>query len=101
LSHLVVHRFHAASAQLAGILDLLLATLPHRGSTVESSTLFAHDGHVARAHLRPQILRIVWMTGVFHRVQVIEIAEELVEPVHRGQELVAIAEVVLAELAVA
>ena len=39
------------------------------------------------------------MAGVFHRVQVIEIAEELVEAVHRGQELVPVAEVVLAELA--
>ena len=39
------------------------------------------------------------MAGVFHCVQVIEIAEELVEAVHRGQELVAIAQVVLAELA--
>ena len=39
------------------------------------------------------------MAGVFHRVEVIEIAEELVEAVHRRQELVVVAEVVLAELA--
>ena len=39
------------------------------------------------------------MRGVFHRVEVIEIAEELVEAVDRGQELVAVAQVVLAELA--
>ena len=39
------------------------------------------------------------MARVFHRVEVIEVAEELVEAVDRGQELVAIAEVVLAELA--
>ena len=39
------------------------------------------------------------MRRVFHRVEVIEVAEELVEPVDGGQELIQIAEVVLAELA--
>ncbi len=39
------------------------------------------------------------MRGVLHRVEVIEVAEELVEPVDRGQELIEIAEVVLTELA--
>ncbi len=38
------------------------------------------------------------MRRVFHRIQVIEVAEKLVEPVHRRQELVQIAEMVLAEL---
>ena len=39
------------------------------------------------------------MAGIFHRIEVIEIAEELVEAVHRRQELVLVAKVVLAELA--
>src|SRR5437016_2869593 len=39
------------------------------------------------------------MRGVFHRIQVIEVAKELVEPMHRRQEFVEVAEVVLAELA--
>ena len=38
------------------------------------------------------------MAGVFHRVEVIEIAVELIEAVHRRQELVQVAQVVLAEL---
>ena len=38
------------------------------------------------------------MRGVLHRVEVIEVAEELVEAVHGRQELVEVAEVVLAEL---
>ena len=46
-----------------------------------------------------QLLRIVGMRRVFHRVEVIEVAEELVEAVHGRQELVVIAEMVLAELA--
>ena len=46
-----------------------------------------------------QVLRIVGMRRVFHRVEVIEVAEEFVEAVHGRQELVLVAEVVLAELA--
>ena len=47
-------------------------------------------------------MRILWVDLVFRfllGVKVVEIAEELVEAVHRGKELVAVAEVVLAELA--
>ncbi len=55
--------------------------------------------HVAGADGVQQILRIVGVRRVFHRVQVIQVAEELVEAVDGGQKLVAVAEVVLAELA--
>jgi hypothetical protein len=43
--------------------------------------------------------RVVGELGLLLGVEVVEVAEELVEAVHRGQELVAVAEVVLAELA--
>ena len=46
-----------------------------------------------------QFLRVGRVRRVFHRVEVIQVAEELVEAVHRRQELVVIAQVVLAELA--
>ena len=46
-----------------------------------------------------QILRIVRMRRVFHRVEVIQVAEEFVEAVDGGQELIAVAQMVLAELA--
>ena len=46
-----------------------------------------------------QLLRIVRVRGVLHRVEVIQVAEEFVEAVDGRQELVEIAEVVLAELA--
>ena len=39
------------------------------------------------------------MRRVFHRVQVIEVAEEFVEPVDGRQELILVAKVILAELA--
>jgi xanthosine utilization system XapX-like protein len=50
--------------------------------------------------LRPEvrILRIVGILGFLLGVQVIEVAEEHVEAVHRWQEFVAVAEMVLAEL---
>ena len=55
--------------------------------------------HVARADDVQQILRVVGMRRVFHRVQVIQIAEEFVEAVDGGQEFVQVAQMVLAELA--
>jgi hypothetical protein len=39
------------------------------------------------------------MRRVFHRIEVIEISEELVESMHRGQELIEVAKVILTELA--
>jgi len=39
------------------------------------------------------------MRRVFHRVQVIEVAEELIKPVDGRQELILVAKVILAELA--
>src|SRR5262249_38113090 len=45
-----------------------------------------------------RILRIVEVLWVFFRIQVIEVAEELVETVYGGQVLVLITEVVLTEL---
>ena len=58
-----------------------------------------HD--TARTELRPEgrVLRIVRVFRLVLGVEVIEIAEELVEAVHGRQELVAVAEMVLAELA--
>ena len=77
-----------------------LPILPQRGISVGSSVSVAQRvNHVARADDVQQVLRIVGMRRVFHRVEVIQIAEEFVEAVDGRQELVAVAEVVLAELA--
>jgi hypothetical protein len=56
--------------------------------------------HAARAEvlLELRVLRVVLVLRLFLGVEVVEIAEELIEAVSGGQELVAIAEVVLAEL---
>jgi hypothetical protein len=53
----------------------------------------------AEFRLECRVLRVILLLGLFLGVEMIEIAEELIEPVHRRQELVAVAESVLAELA--
>ena len=57
--------------------------------------------HAARAVLLQElgVLRIVGLLGLLLGVQVVEIAEELVEAVNGRQVLVAVAQMVLAELA--
>jgi hypothetical protein len=44
--------------------------------------------HVARANLIQQLLRVAWVRGILHRVEMIEVAEKLVEPVNGGQEFI-------------
>ena len=81
---------------------LCLPTSPQRGITVLSSVSVAQvwtrlrGPTVAR---NSSLVREGIPVGVRHRVEVVEVAEELVEAVHRRQELVEVAEVVLAELA--
>jgi hypothetical protein len=96
----VVDRFHALGIERTGILDPLHADLAparhHRG--------IIHVGgpavdHVARTDDVQQVLRIVGMCRIFHRIEVIQIAEEFVEAVDGRQELVQVAKVILAELA--
>src|SRR5205823_14716743 len=84
----------------AGVLDLLFTDLApawHLGGIIRSGR--PGMDHIARANLVEQVLWVVRMRRVFHRIQVIQIAKELVEAVDGGQELVQIAEMVFTELA--
>ena len=87
---LLDRRSASRSGERAGVFDRLpaLAVTPRMQ-------------HAARPELLPElgILRIVVGLGLLLGIEVVEIAEELVEPVHGRQVLVAVAEVVLAELA--
>ena len=87
---LLVDGLHALLGQRAGV-SIVCPPLPS-ASAVQ---------HAARAELllERRILRIVGQLRLFLGVQVIEVAEELVEAVHGRQVLVPVAEVVLAELA--
>src|SRR5215471_15119077 len=92
---LVVHRFHAFWAELAGIFDSLLPYLApawlHRG-VVRAGRPAMND--VARAYRSLECRRVVGMTRVLHRIQVIEVTVEFVEAMQRGQEPVQVAKMV-------
>ncbi len=96
----VVHRLHPLRTKLAVVFDPLLADLAparlHR-RIVDVGGPAVH--HVARTDRRLELLRIVHVAGIFHRIEMVEIAVELIEAVDRRQKLVEIAEMVLAELA--
>ena len=90
VAELFVAGLHPLLGQRAGVLDALGAV--GVGPRVQ---------HAARPVLLPEgwVFRIVGQLGFLFGVEVIQVAEELVEAVHRGQMLVTVAQVVLAELA--
>ena len=98
---LVVDRLHALLGQRAGILDGLLADLAEaridRRIVPIGRLAFQH---AARAELREigRVLRVIRQFRLFLGVEMIEIAEELVEAVHGRQRLVSITDMILAEL---
>ena len=99
---LLIHSLHALLGERPRVLDRLFAHLAElrvdcRVVLVGRFTL----QHAARAVFLSErrVLRIVRIVGLFLGIEVVEVSEELIESVHGGQMLVAIAEVVLAELA--
>ena len=105
VDELVVARLHPLAGQRASVLDLLLAdAAPARVLLRVVLVRRAAAQHAARAVALLELLeavlrRVVRVLRVLLGVQVVQVAEELVEAVHRREELVAVAEVVLAELA--
>ena len=83
---LVVDRLHPLRIERAGVLDLLLADLaPAR---LDGRVVLVGGpavDHVARPDLVHQVLRVVAVRRILHRVEVVEVAEELVEAVHVGR----------------
>jgi hypothetical protein len=89
VAEFAVTGFHPLLGERAGVLDALGAVAV--GPGVQHTA-----GPELLAELR--ILRVVRQFRFLFGVEVIQVAEELVEAVHRGQVLVAVTEVVLAEL---
>ena len=89
LGDFLVNRFHALNVKRARGLDLLRAIRVRRAVNHATSAEFL-------LHFR--ILEVVGILRLLLRVEVVERAEELVEPVGGGQRLVGVAQVVLAEL---
>src|SRR5262249_11277006 len=93
---------HSLPGERPGVLDGLLADLAEariHGGVVGLGGLALE--HTARTVFRLEgwVFRIVVTLGLLLGVEVIEVAEELVEAMHRRQKLVAVAQMVLAELA--
>ncbi|MNZ95643.1 hypothetical protein D3C78_1148070 [compost metagenome] len=102
LGELHVDVLHALAGQRAGVLAALLAPLAE--ARVLAGLVFAAGiavQHAARAEalLELRVLRVIDVLRLLLGIEVVEVAEELVETVHRRQVLVAVAEMVLAELA--
>ena len=99
---LLVGGLHALLGQRTGVLALLHA---HRAEARIIDVARGVGGlaveHAARTELGTElrVLRVVRVLRLFLCIQVIEVAIELVEAMHRRQELIAVAEVVLTELA--
>ena len=99
IADLVVHGLHALGIERAGIFDFLLADWTparHVRCVIRVGGPTMH--HISGANYVQQILRIVGMRGIFHGIQVIQIAEEFVKSVNAGQEFIFIAQVIFAEL---
>ncbi len=91
---LLVHRFHTLGVESAGILDDLLADLAVgwiNGRIVLIARFCLEHAPWAKLGAEARVFRIIYVLRLFLGVEVIEIAEELIEAVHRRQELVAIA----------
>ncbi|MCY1293428.1 hypothetical protein D9M70_426870 [compost metagenome] len=87
LGGFVVDGFHALGGQRAGVLDLAVGKAAHHASG---------RGGLGEFGI---VLRPVGTLGLLFGIQVVEVAEELVETMFGRQVFVAVAQVVLAELA--
>ena len=99
---LAVRRLHALARERAGVLALLLppgAEARVGGRLLRRRGVAVQDAARAEARAERRVLRVVLVLRLLLGVEVVEVAEELVEAVHRRDVLVAVAEVVLAELA--
>jgi len=100
-AELLVDCFHTLFGQRAGVLDCLLSN--HAELRIDGRIVLVGGlafEHATRTELLPEIgvFRVVTIFGLFFGVEVIEIAEEFLETVHRRQMFVAVADVILTEL---
>ena len=101
LEEFLVNRLHTFLCQRAGVLAFLFAPFAEawvfaRGFGGGRRTL--QNSPRTKARLKRRIFRIIRIFRFVLGVQVIEISEKLVEPVNRRQKLIAVAEMVFAEL---
>ena len=97
-----INGFHTLSRERSGVDDPLLA---HHAEAGVNRLIFRF-GRIGVHHpsrpvtlLELRVARVIFVFRFFLGVQVVQVAEELVEPVNRGQVFVPVTQVVLAELA--
>ena len=102
VGNVIVDGFHPLLGQGTGVLAHLLADLAeariHR-RIVRGRGLAVHHATGAELGTERRIFRVVRQFRLFLGVEVVKVAVELVKAVHGGQVLVAVAQVILAELA--
>src|SRR5262249_61345889 len=94
--------FHSLFSERSGVLDGLFADLAKAridGGIISVGGFALEDTARAELRLERRVLRIVLTLRLLLGIEVIEIAEELIEPVYGRQKFVAVAEMVLSELA--
>ena len=101
IGDVVVDRHHPRLGERAGVLTDLLADFAE--ARIDRRIVLVRGfavHHAARSVPRKEcrVFRVVRQFRFFLGVQVVEVAVELVEAVHSGKELVAVAKMVLAEL---
>ncbi len=95
-----VDRLHSLRIELAGVFDFLLADFaPARLDRRIVDVCGPAMQHVARPDGGLESRRVVAMRRVFHRIEVVQVAEEFVETVDRGQKRISVTQMVLAKLA--
>ena len=89
LRDLVVDGLHPFLRQRPGVFHSLptFAVAPAMKDTARAEEL-----------LELRVLRIIRVLGLFFRIEVVQVAEKLIEAVHRWQELILVAQMVLAKL---
>src|SRR6476660_1290971 len=101
LQKFLVDRLHSFLGKRTGVLASLLAPGAETGIVAGSIDGGRDAFHASpRTELCPECraLRIIGMFRLIFSIQVVEVAEELVEAVNRRQKLIAVAKMVLAEL---
>src|SRR4029077_17089347 len=98
---LLVHRFHALLVERTCVLAVLLTPFAEArvlARRLDSGCRAPKHATGTELEFELSVLGIFGVLGLILSVQVIKIAEELIEAMNGGQEFVAVAKMVLAEL---
>src|SRR5262249_2456462 len=102
VEELFVNGFHPLRVERTGVLNLLLtdfSKLRVHGRVVGGRGPAVKDATRTELLFEFRILGIIGIFRLLLGVEVVKVAKEFIEPVDRGQELIAVAQVILTKLA--